>query len=242
MALSGESVRQQAQRCNSEKSLYMSAQHLAGAPFTAVLLAAGAGSRLGGRPKALLEVNGVPLIHRLITALTDACVTELVVVLGHHAAHLEPALHNAPKSLLVRFSTVTNARPDDGQSSSLRLGLQSIASKSGAVIISLCDQPLIDAKDMTDLMHEFRQRGEAQMLVPRVAGKPGNPVLIAAALRDEWLAGDVNATGQRWRKLHPERVQWFDSDNEHYRVDIDTDEDIVQFNQTAGQALRWPTG
>lgn len=219
----------------------MNSEHLTRAPFAAVLLAAGAGSRLGGRPKPLLEYNGVTLIRRLVTALIEAGANELVVVLGHYGAELKHALHDAPTSLSVRFTTVTNARPDDGQSSSLRLGLQSLASSPGAVMISLCDQPLIDAKDITDLMHEFRQRGEAQMLVPRVAGQPGNPVVIAAALRDEWLAGDVNATGGYWRKRYPARVHWFDSDNEHYRVDIDTDEDIVQFNQRAGQALRWPT-
>ena len=39
----------------------------------AVLLAAGAGSRLGGRPKALLELGGVPLVLRQLIALSGAC-------------------------------------------------------------------------------------------------------------------------------------------------------------------------
>ena len=51
----------------------------------AVLLAAGAGSRLGHRPKSLLELGGVPLIVRQLVALSGAGVDELVVVLGHHA-------------------------------------------------------------------------------------------------------------------------------------------------------------
>ena len=37
----------------------------------AVLLAAGAGRRMGGRPKALLELAGVPLVLRQLIALSD---------------------------------------------------------------------------------------------------------------------------------------------------------------------------
>ena len=48
----------------------------------AVLLAAGAGSRLGNKPKSLLELDGVPLIHRQLAALSGAGVDEVVVVLG----------------------------------------------------------------------------------------------------------------------------------------------------------------
>ena len=54
----------------------------------AVVLAAGAGSRLGGRPKCLLELGGVPLIRRTLIALSGAGVDEVVVVLGHHAAQV----------------------------------------------------------------------------------------------------------------------------------------------------------
>lgn len=209
-------------------------------PFSAVLLAAGAGSRLGGRPKALLQLDGVPLIHRLIAALIGAGATELVVVLGHHADAIESVLRGRLTSKPVRIATVTNPRPDEGPATSLRLGLQSLASSPREVMITLCDQPLINVQEVAALMHAYRQCGPAQMLVPRVAGKPGNPVVIDAALRDEWLAGDVHATGQRWRQLHPTRVHWFDSDNEHFRIDIDTSEDLARFNQSTGQTLRWP--
>ena len=48
----------------------------------AVLLAAGSGSRIGHRPKSLLELGGVPLIRRQLIALSGAGVDEVVVVLG----------------------------------------------------------------------------------------------------------------------------------------------------------------
>ena len=200
----------------------------------AVLLAAGSGSRLGGRPKSLLELGGVPLIRRQLIALSGAGVDELVVVLGHHADAIEAAVRDFPITL------ARNPSPDDGQVSSVRIGLQALGGKLDAVIVALADQPLVNSQDISALIGAFKQRGEAAMVVPRVAGEPGNPVMFEAALRDEWLAGDVNMACRRWREAHPERVHWFDTDNSRYRVDIDTPDDLLRFTERTGHSLRWP--
>ncbi|WP_431274737.1 nucleotidyltransferase family protein [Variovorax ureilyticus] len=200
----------------------------------AVLLAAGAGSRLGGRPKSLLELGGVPLIRRQLIALSGAGVDEVVVVLGHHADAIEAAVRDFPVTL------VRNPSPDDGQASSVRTGLEALSPRLDAVIVALADQPMINAQDITALIGAFKKRGDASMVVPRVAGEPGNPVIFEAALRDEWLAGAANAACRRWRDAHPERVRWFDTDNGRYRVDIDTPEDMAGFAARTGHELRWP--
>lgn len=202
----------------------------------AVLLAAGSGSRLGGRPKSLLELGGVPLIRRQLIALSGAGVDEVVVVLGHHAEVIEAAVRDFPVTL------ARNPSPDDGQASSVRVGLQALSPKLDAVIVALADQPMINAQDITALIGAFKKRGDASMVVPRVAGEPGNPVIFEAALRDEWLAGDVNAACRRWREANPERVRWFDTDNSRYRVDIDTPEDLRAFSERTGHVLNWPNG
>ena len=200
----------------------------------AVLLAAGSGKRLGNKPKPLLELGGVPLIRRQLIALSGAGVDEVVVVLGDHADAVEAAVRDFPVTL------ARNPRPDDGQPSSVRIGLEALHGKLDAVIIALADQPLINGDDITALIGAFKKRGNASMVVPRVAGEPGNPVMMEATLRDEWLAGDINAACRRWRQEHPERVHWFDSDNTRYRVDIDTPEDMQRFTERTGHQLRWP--
>ena len=202
----------------------------------AVLLAAGSGSRLGGRPKSLLELGGVPLIRRQLIALSGAGVDEVVVVLGHHAEVIEAAVQDFPVTL------ARNLAPDDGQASSVRIGLQALTGKLDAVIVALADQPMINAQDITDLISAFKKRGEASMVVPRVAGEPGNPVVFEAALRDEWLASGANAACRRWREANPGRVHWLDTDNRRYRVDIDTPDDLLRFSERTGHVLRWPAG
>jgi molybdenum cofactor cytidylyltransferase len=200
----------------------------------AVLLAAGSGSRLGNKPKSLLELGGVPLIRRQLIALSGAGVDEVVVVLGHHAEAIEAAVREFPVTL------ARNLSPDDGQASSVRIGLQALTGKLDAVIVALADQPLVNSQDITALIGAFKKRGDAAMVVPRVAGEPGNPVIFEAGLRDEWLAGDVNAACRRWREANPERVSWLDTDNSRYRVDIDTPEDLQRFTERTGHTLRWP--
>lgn len=205
----------------------------------AVLLAAGAGSRLGGRPKALLELGGVPLVMRQLIALSGAGVDEVAVVLGHHADAVEAAVRAFPITL------VRNPDPDAGQPSSVRIGLQALSPKLDAVMVALADQPLIDEQDVIALIGAFKKRGDASMVVPRVQrpdgqSAPGNPVIFDAALRDEWLAGDANLACRRWRDAHPDKVHWFETDNQRYGIDIDTPEDMARFQATTGHALRWP--
>lgn len=208
----------------------------------AVLLAAGAGSRLGGRPKALLELGGVPLVVRQLVALSGAGVDELVLVLGHHADAIEAAVGQFP------ITIVRNPNPHQGQASSVRVGLQALSPGLDAAIVALADQPMIDAPDVVALIGAFKQRGGASMVVPRVRTEgsdealPGNPVIFDTALRDEWLAGKADAACRAWRLAHPERVRWFDTDNRRYRIDIDTPQDIERFAATTGHALRWPAG
>jgi molybdenum cofactor cytidylyltransferase len=205
----------------------------------AVLLAAGAGSRLGGRPKALLELGGVPLVMRQLIALSGAGVDEVAVVLGHHADAVEAAVGQFPITL------VRNPSPDDGQASSVRTGLAALSPKLDAVIVALADQPLINAQDITALIAAFKQRGDAAMVVPRVTGsggdpKPGNPVIFDATLREQWLSGGADLACRRWRQEHPERIRWLDTDNRRFRVDIDTLEDMERFAASTGHALTWP--
>jgi len=209
----------------------------------AVLLAAGAGARLGGRPKSLLELGGVPLVMRQLVALSGAGVDEVVVVLGHHADAVEAAIGQFP------ITIVRNPSPDDGQASSVRVGLRALSPRLDAVVVALADQPLIDAQDIVALIGAFKKRGDASMVVPRVRiigdggggeALPGNPVIFDAGLRDEWLAGEADAACRKWRLAHPGRVHWLDTDNRRYRLDIDTPEDLARFTALTGHTLQWP--
>ena len=201
----------------------------------AVLLAAGSGSRMGTRPKSLLELGGVPLIRRQLIALSGAGVDEVVVVLGHHAELIEPAVQAFP------VTVVRNPRPDDGQVSSQRIGLAALAGKLDAVIVALADQPLINAQDLTALIGAWKKRPEgASVVYPEVAGERGNPVMFSAEVREQILAGGANVGCRQWQAAHADAVAPFVTDNRRYKVDLDTLEDVERFQRETGHALKWP--
>jgi molybdenum cofactor cytidylyltransferase len=203
--------------------------------LAAVLLAAGSGSRLGRRPKCLLELDGVPLLLRLLDALAQAGVAEVVVVLGHHADAIGPVLAGRPERV------VHNRDPEADQVVSLRLGLAALDGSADAMIVALADQPLVDAQDLRDLIDAFGARPPAtEVLVPQVAGERGNPVIFSAAVRAAVLAGPATFGARQWQAAHPAAVARFVTDNPHYRTDIDTAEDQARFERDTGRMLRWP--
>jgi molybdenum cofactor cytidylyltransferase len=203
--------------------------------LAAVLMAAGAGARMGQRPKSLLELDGVPLICRQVMALREAGVSELVLVLGHHAKDIEAAV----KALKV--SVVINPDPDAGPVGSQRLGLQSLSGHSDAVLMALADQPLLDATDLRQLFQAFDQRLPGSALVyPRVNGQPGNPVIFTAAVRAALLACPPDVGCKQWRHAHTSQVQALDCDNPHFVQDVDTPDDIAALRRSSGRQLQWP--
>ena len=203
----------------------------------AVLLAAGAGSRIGHKPKSLLELGGVPLIRRQLIALSGAGVDEVVVVLGHHAEQIEPVVQTFP------VTVVHNPQPDDGQVSSQRIGLAALGGKLDAVIVALADQPLLNAQDITALIGAFKKRPEGtQVVYPQVQGERGNPVIFTNEVREQILAGAANVGCRQWQAAHADAVAPFVTDNHRYKVDIDTPEDLERFVRDTGHVLRWPAG
>lgn len=202
----------------------------------AVVLAAGAGARLGHRPKCLLELAGVPLIRRQLTALLQAGVTELVVVLGRHADRIASVLQDLPIHL------VRNMDPDAGQNASLHLGLQALSKQIDTVLVALADQPLIDTQDLFDLMRAFENRPVGiQVVQPQISGLPGNPVMFSNRVLTDILCGETSADCRAWQVAHPTQVLRWDTVNTHYRIDIDDDEDMAKFAQNTGHTLRWPS-
>ncbi|WP_280789571.1 nucleotidyltransferase family protein [Polynucleobacter sphagniphilus] len=200
----------------------------------AILLAAGQGSRMGGVPKALIELQGVPLINRQLIALSGAGVDEVVVVTGYHHDLVEPLVEQFP----VRIAR--NLNPETGQASSVRFGLEALGANFDAVIMALCDQPLINAVDIAQLIAAFKKRKSGEIILPMVDGNRGNPVVIGRIALDQMLESGTNMVCRKFMDQHPEMVELFHSDNEHFTMDVDSLEDLEKFEEKTGWHLQLP--
>ena len=156
----------------------------------AVILAAGAGSRLGFRPKGLISVSGEPLLRRHLRLLSAVGVDELVVVLGHHAEQLVPLLEDYCDATLV-----IQPVDDHSQSASLTLGLSALSASIDAALVVPVDMPALETPDLIALIGAFKHAETGiEFVGPVVNGQPGNPVLLSRSIVDQVLRGEGDAT------------------------------------------------
>ncbi len=78
--------------------------------ISAIVLAAGLSSRMGGQPKMLLDIAGVPMIRRTVLNVLSFGPAETLVVTGHRAEDIEEAVDGLP---CVACATRLYRRPAD---------------------------------------------------------------------------------------------------------------------------------
>ena len=107
-------------------------------------------------------------------------------------------------------------------------------------MMMLCDQPLISATDLTTLVTAFERRTFGEIVIPKVNGQRGNPVVFSGAAIGQILADGQQMYCRRYIDQNPEQVIDFESQNIHYVTDIDTLADITEFEQQTGLTLTLP--
>ena len=150
-----------------------------------IVLAAGAGTRFGGR-KQLAPLDGRPLLEHALEAMAAAPVGRCAVVLGADAEEIRSRVH-------LHGATAVVCRDwEEGQAASLRAGLAAVRD-AAAVVIVLGDQPWISSRAIAAVI---AARGDGFDAVRATyGGVPGHPVLIERALFPEVkrLRGDTGA-------------------------------------------------
>jgi CTP:molybdopterin cytidylyltransferase MocA len=170
-----------------------------------LLLAAGAGRRMGG-PKALLRLapDGPTLAETAVRRLREAGCERVVVVVGSSAEQAADAVAH------LRVDVVTAPDWAEGMGASLRTGLAHLGSAQvgslplGALpdeiaLVTLVDLPDVTAEVMARVMATARPEGAAALVRAAYEGVPGHPVAIG---RDHWDAVRATARGDRGARDH----------------------------------------
>lgn len=149
-----------------------------------IILAAGNSSRMEGAPKQLLEFKGRSLLRGAAeTALeTDCC--PIIVVLGANAEKL----HSEVEDLTLNIEINKNWK--QGMGGSIKAGLSKlieIETELDAVIISLCDQPLITA-EIYKRLTTIHQETAKPIVASEYENITGVPALFGRVMFDELLS------------------------------------------------------
>ncbi|MEU0147176.1 nucleotidyltransferase family protein [Streptomyces sp. NPDC006288] len=185
-----------------------------------VLLAAGGGRRLGGRPKALLEHRGRPLVEHAARALRNGGCGPVHVVLGAAAEEV--------RSLADLSACTVSVNPlwEEGMGSSLRTGLRDLAgSEVDAALVLLVDQPGIGPEAVARVRSAYRSR--TTLAAASYEGKRGHPVLFGADRWADITAGAIGDQGARaYLGEHRGAITLVECSDVAQAYDIDTTEDL----------------
>jgi molybdenum cofactor cytidylyltransferase len=136
------------------------------------------------------------MVRKAARCLLDAGLQPVVAVVSPDARLIE-ALAGLP------LTTVENAHPENGISSSIAIGLRALPETADAALIAVGDQPYMTAQDIEQLVDAF---ATGRIIVPRFGDHRGNPPVFDRRFFPELLALTGDQGGQRVITSHADSV------------------------------------
>jgi molybdenum cofactor cytidylyltransferase len=181
----------------------------------AIVLAAGAGTRMPGRIKQLLPWRGKTLIENAIDLAAGSRAAETLVVLGANAAKIRTVIRGAPARVVLNREWAT------GHASSIRAGLNALPRTTAAAIFVNADQPFLTAGVIDALIQRYYETG-ARIIAPVYAGTRGSPVLFDRVYFDELMNLPDDQGGRELMAKYREQIEPVEFADAAMALDIDT--------------------
>ena len=191
-------------------------------PVPAIILAAGASSRLG-QPKQLLLHEGETLLERAARLAAEAGAVPVVAILGARFIEICAAI---PQNRDIR---VFNEKWEKGIATSIHAGLHAldtVAPLAPAALLLTCDQPRLTATHLHTLLELFAAQQTPAIVASSYAGTVGTPAVFPRTVFAKLLAlrGD---RGARSLLARPP-CALIQVDFPGGEIDIDTPEDLAR--------------
>ena len=191
-----------------------------------VILAAGESARLG-TPKQMLAYRGTTLLRHTINIALEVIGSPVIVVLGAHAAQVRAQLNG------LDVHIIENPDWKSGMAGSVRVGLSTLLAvhpKIDAVLFLVCDQPLISASHLDNLIATLVRTG-APVVASEYEDALGVPALFARALFPDLRALSGSKGARQVIQAH--RDQAIGVPFEGGTVDIDTPADYARLVESS---------
>ena len=186
-----------------------------------VILAAGESSRMGA-DKPLLMYRGRTFIENIVSALRNAGVQRVVVVLGHNAELIQQSVD------LSSVEVVVNQDYHRGQTSSLQAALRVLASSEpDGIVLCLVDHPAISADTLQKLIQHFKFTGKL-VVIPQTQGKHGHPVLLGREVFGQIAVLGSDEGADRVIHQHRDRTEFVEVTDAGVLIDVDDPESYTR--------------
>lgn len=180
-----------------------------------VLLAAGRSARFGDETKQLLDFDGEPLLLRIARVAARSRLREVVVVTGHRAAEIEVAVAG------LGVKAILNPHYRKGLSTSIRVGIQNVASGARAALFMTADQPFLTSEVIDRIVSTYAEK-ESAIVAPVFQGRLGSPVLFERGLFVELLDLNHDEGGREIIQRRPGLLETVELESALPLNDIDT--------------------
>jgi molybdenum cofactor cytidylyltransferase len=147
----------------------------------------------------------------------------VVVVVGNNETLLATVVYAAGGSL------VRNPAPENGQFSSLRVGLQEVLNLGrDAVMITLVDRPPVGAAVLASLRTAFEAAAsDVWAVVPEYNGRHGHPFLAGREMIEAFLKAPAAATAREVEHQHQQHLLYVSVNDPHVAMNVNTPEDYA---------------
>jgi molybdenum cofactor cytidylyltransferase len=188
----------------------------------AIVLAAGLSSRMG-RNKLLVELDGKPLVRRVVETALASAVDTVIVVTGNEAEAIGASLQGLP--------VILAHNPDyrAGLSASLKAGIRALPTHIDGGLILLGDMPAISTALIDKLVDAFDPEEDCAICVAAYEGKRGNPVLWSRQYFPDILALSGDNGAKHLIAKNEDKVCEVEASDEAPMVDIDTPDALTSY-------------
>src|SRR2546429_3801845 len=145
-------------------------------PLTAVVLAAGEGTRMkSAQPKPLHVLCGRPMLLHVLDALSELPIERAVVVVGHGAERVTKTIQEqAPPHLIIDFVEQHVARgTGDAASVALTAFPDDLEAEDGDIVVLPGDTPLLRPATLAALVRDHREADAACTVLTAHIDQPG---------------------------------------------------------------------
>lgn len=179
--------------------------------ISAIVLAAGQSKRMG-QNKLLMPFRGQSVLTRAIDLVSGLGFGEKILVTSAETANAV----RIPES----FVTTINESPENGQASSLKLGVN--AATLDYYMFFLADMPLLTESDVLKIISGII---DGKIIVPKAGNLPANPVIFPKKFRRELLEIEGDKGGRDVIAAHESECKTVLIENAEAFMDIDTPEE-----------------
>lgn len=194
--------------------------------FAGVILAAGESSRMGS-DKALLAWQGGTFLSGAIQMLKPNCEV-VIVVAGKNANSLAPIANSQAAKL------TQNHHPEEGQFSSLRVGLQEVLNLGrDAAIVALVDRPPAQTRTVAHLKEEFLRAVDQHhwAVVPEHNGAHGHPIIVGREMIEAFLRAPAQSNARDVEHAHQQKIVYVHVADPNVVRNVDTPQDYQQLSR-----------